>query len=155
MHERRCKADDNDELLLESQGSVRQRLEVASRSGSKDQELRSRISGKETADSKKQREALGPGDDQMLKMQQFNSYRQLKFSGVGIGGKPMPNYNRRPEMSQIQETNKIIMSYATDIISDLNLGSTLKVGQMSGQGHDDVTRRDSIFPSELDGEGEN
>ena len=74
----------------------------------------------------------------MLKIQQFNSYRQLKYSGVGIGGKPMPSYTMRPEMSPISETNKFLMSTAA-----AQDGST--------SGYDDATRRDSIFPSEIDG----
>ena len=57
------KADDADVLFLESAGSMRQRT-AASRGGySIDHSVRSRISGKETADSKQRRDKLGPGDD--------------------------------------------------------------------------------------------
>ena len=86
VHERRCKAEENDELIMESREGGRPRI-VASRD-SKASEIRSRISGKQTADSKKEREKLGPGDDKLIRMRVFNSYKQIKFSGVGIGGKP-------------------------------------------------------------------
>ena len=86
VHERRCKAEENDELIMQSRDGGRPRI-VASRD-SKASEIRSRISGKQTADSKKEREKLGPGDDNLIRMRVFNSYKQIKFSGVGIGGKP-------------------------------------------------------------------
>ena len=85
VHERRCKADDGDDMMIASREGGQRAL--ASRD-SKASEIRSRISGKQTADSKKEREKLGPGDEHMIKMRVFNSYRQIKFSGVGIGGRP-------------------------------------------------------------------
>ena len=71
-------------MLLKSREGNRA---LASRD-SKQSEVRSRISGRQTTDSKKEREKLGPGDDAMIRMRVFNSYKQIKFSGVGIGGKP-------------------------------------------------------------------
>ena len=51
----------------------------------------------------------------------------------------MPSYPLRPEMSPIEETNKYLM----------NQTAAAQDGSMTGR--DDATRRDSIFPSEIDG----
>ena len=75
VHERRCKIDENDEILLKSGHGDR-----LGSGESKKSEIRSRISGKQTADSKKERAKLGPGDEQMIKMRVFNSYKQIKFN---------------------------------------------------------------------------
>jgi len=57
VHERRCKAEESDEMQLKSR-------EVSRRgANSRKSEIRSRISGKETADPVKEREKMGPGDD--------------------------------------------------------------------------------------------
>ena len=70
VHERRCKAEENDEIALQSRDGPR----INSR-GSKHSDIKSRISGKQTSDSKKEREKLGPGDDHMIRMRVFNSYK--------------------------------------------------------------------------------
>ena len=137
VHERRCKVEDQDELLMQSREGQRA---VASRD-SKQSEIRSRISGKQTADSKKEREKLGPGDDQMIKMRVLNSYKQIKFSGVGIGGRPTV-FSRHGEMAPITEQQKLgnfSHSYGANQLAKIAQG-------------DDMTRRDSIYPSDLDGE---
>ena len=36
---------------------------------------------------KRERQAAGPGDDHLIRMRVFNSYKQIKFSGVGIAGR--------------------------------------------------------------------
>ena len=79
-------------------------------------------------------------------MQQFNSYRQLKLSGVGIGGKPMPNFNLSTEMSPIDESAKILMSYASDPDNGYKAGPATV--------YDDTTRRNSIYRSDIDIEGD-
>ena len=59
----------NDEvLMLDSAGSMRQHTAASRGVYSVEQSIRSRISGKETADSKFRRSKLGPGDEQMLKI---------------------------------------------------------------------------------------
>ena len=51
----------------------------------------------------------------------------------------MPKYTMQPEMSPIHETNKFLVN------------STFAAQDGSISGRDDATRRDSIFPSEIDG----
>ena len=132
---------------------------VASRD-SKQSEIRSRISGKQTADSKKERDKLGPGDDTVMKMRVLNSYKQIKFSGVGIGG----NATRPTVFSKVGEMPKI----PEQRDSSINVGgkesqSKFMNSTMNSIGEntvdflgpipvDEITRRDSIFPSDQDGE---
>lgn len=113
---------------------------MGSRDSNKASEIRSRISGKHTADSKKEREKLGPGDDAMIRMRVFNSYKQIKFSGVGIGGRPTV-YTRHGEMAPIHEQMKLG-----------NFSQAYGANQFGSPKGDDMTRRDSIFPSDLDAE---
>ena len=129
VHERRCKVEDNDETTLQSRDGNR----VTSRN-SKHSEIRSRISGKETADPNKQREKLGPGDDQMIKMRILNSYKQIKFSGVGIGGKKNVFTKHVQDYKNNEAALKSIHSNGKAVATD------------------DITKKDSIFPSDLDGE---
>ena len=79
VHERRCKADRTEEFLLLSSEGHR----ILGSRDSRKSEIRSRISGKNTAESKKERAKLGPGDDQVIRMRVFNSYKQIKFNGIG------------------------------------------------------------------------
>ena len=75
-------------MLIHSRGTSQRTNKDLPLPGSGHSEIRSRISGKETADAKKEREKLGPGDDHMIRMRVFNSYKQIKFSQIGIGGRP-------------------------------------------------------------------
>lgn len=77
----------------------------------------------------------------MIKMLVLNSYKQIKFSGIGIGGKKNVftrqglDVNSNAAKKDKQELRRIYLNGKDGII-------------------DNATQRDSIFPSELDGEAE-
>ena len=132
VHDRRCKADDLEDAKLESHEASR----VHSRDSRKS-EIRSRISGKATAEAQKEREKAGPGDDHLIRMRVLNSYKQIKFSGIGVGA----NSQRGPtELPAVSEHYQAAMARKT-------------VNQSNYWKKEDevITRRDSIFPSDLDG----
>ena len=88
VHERRCKGDQNDELnmLNSSRENTQYNSKGLPNSGHSD--IRSRISGKQTADAKQEKDKMGPGDDQIIKFKVGNSYKQIKLNQVGVGGMP-------------------------------------------------------------------
>lgn len=96
---------------------------------SRQSEMRSRISGKNTADAQRDRQKLGPGDDHLVKLRVLNSYKQIKFYGTGTG-------TGTRQLNPIRESS---------------VGPSI-LARALGSGSDDLTKRDSIFPSEFDGE---
>ena len=78
----------------------------------------------------------------MIKMRVLNSYKQIKFSGVGIGGKKNVFTKHKNAALKANQAEQAMQT-------------TFKSIQSNGKnafGLDADTRRDSIFPSELDGE---
>ena len=75
----------------------------------------------------------------MIKMRVFNSYKQIKFSQVGIGGKPAILVGN---MQRINEARASLVETLVNTPQD-----KLRVAAF-----DEATRRDSIFPSEIDNE---
>ena len=55
--------EDAEEMLVDSRATSRRTNKDLALPRSGHSEIRSRISGKQTADAKKEREKLGPGDD--------------------------------------------------------------------------------------------
>lgn len=74
---------------------------------------------------------LGPGDEHLVKMRVFNSYKQIKFYGTGTG-------------TGARQLNPILESSLSP--------STIYKVLAPGSVNDELTKRDSIFPSELDAE---
>ena len=61
----------------------------------------------------------------------------------------MPNFNIRTEMSpfnEVNEASKILLSYASDPDTEYRAGPQTV--------YDEATRRDSLYRSEIDNEGE-
>ena len=61
----------------------------------------------------------------------------------------MPNFNIRTEMSpfhDVNEASKILLSYASDPDTEYRAGPQTV--------YDEATRRDSLYRSEIDNEGE-
>ena len=102
---------------------------------------------------------MGPGDDTVMKMRVLNSYKQIKFSGVGIGG----NSARPTVFSKIGEMPKIPERDSAKNANGKESQSKFLNSTMNSMGEntvdflgplpiDEITRRDSIFPSDQDGE---
>ena len=94
----------------------------------------------------------------MIRMRVFNSYKQIKFSQVGIGGKPQPSiFNRvslgTGEMPKIDEFQKKNMKRASLQPSPRD---NVTADQVSFVGGNSTVRsaydeaKDSIYPSEQD-----